>query len=1044
MHVTYAGGSTGAHLYVALGTEWIFLTGPSAEGSQTVSLHPDEPMLVQVVGDGIGDYRITFTPPPPFGTLIDGTRRAAHVGTSAVPRSVNHPLQVTMVRRERALATLAPLGQASSIAWHPPKVLGAKGPYLDFNVGQALNGDPLPPLRIPLLPRGNQDEPLPFDLPDSTYTPSNGGFTLATPQVVVRLTLDPQNSGYFWVKFHGSAESPPFAAYHFQFPVWPGPWSASRQARVVSDRSASGSAHNYETSLTGYFHWSGMVQTAPTNTWTLSDWRIEGQPPVRTVLGKREGVSGGSGNFGEWFVASTVTDTTETKTSAQDAAVAERRVQSYRAFDRWLTEDPLEGIQTLIAPHELIEGTGGSSYITRYFQDPRAQTVTGSESSSQFRTITDAASTGKKVYETWLDSSPAFNPAAGWGSEVSPNGCALTTITYEAASELASFQLPRSLVRTVGATTLARTEITYSVEGQVIAALRKDYASPTEQVTSLVKWYRPDATDPMLRSRPRSLQHPGGAKHSYAYKAGATEFQIVQLSGTSGDGTLVDGLPDFGAIDPLHLIPLRSTKTVETFRSGRLTRRETWVYLGGGGAAPVFNGGTAVAWETFDYTPDGRLTRRSGSNNTEYAATWAGVRKLHEQDETGLRTVFHYDSMDRVIALEREAAGGVPAQATSFTYDAANRLRFQRNGPVDFSGQPNGEQLVTEFRYDVGGRLTQRVDPGGTANAVTAAEGITTNFYYTNGDRDVVAVRADGNQRVIRYFDGRVRTFDGTAVVTPKSYTYTLDAAGRLVRTVLLASERPGTTTHDWLGRILEHQANGPLQDNGQAWPIATIHRYDSRGLLAATNVTLLSGGTPLSLAAERVFDYDEFGHLKASGLNLDGSPGLQESSSDRLTTKESRYFLDSNSAWWLQTTTRLYHTTGSAAYHTSHEFIRLTQFASGQTSQVDHLDFHNNRTSTTTSFQPAQKARLVTSLAADGTKKIAALVGSLAVSEQVINDSGAAAQPVTFAYDAQGRLRQATSPRGIVTRHEYYPGTSQRRQTFEGRNELGQEIGAA
>jgi RHS repeat-associated protein len=1044
MHVSYTGGSPVAFLQVSLATESVFLSGPSAEGSQAIALHPDEAMLVQVVGDGIGDYRITFTPPPPFGTLIDGSRRAAHVGTSATPRPLNHPLQVTMVRRERVLPASTPLGQASSIAWHPPKVLGAKGPYIEFNVGQALNGDSLPPLRIPLLPRGTEDEPLPFDLPDSTYNPLNGGFTLVTPQVVVRLSLDPQSPGFFWVKFHGAAESPAFAAYHFQFPVWPGHWSASRQARVVSDRSASGSAHNYETNLTGYFHWSGMVQTAPTNTWTLSDWRIEGQPPLRTLLGKREGISGGSGNFGEWFVASTVTDTTETKRSAQDTAVVERRVQSYRAFDRWLTEDPLEGIQTLIAPHELIEGSGSGSYVTRYFQDPRAQTITGSEAPSQYRTLTDASLSGRKVYETWLNSSPSFNPAAGWGSEVTPNGSAVTTVTYESASDLAAFQLPRSIIRTAGTTTLARTEITYTVEGQIIAGLRKDYASPTEQVTSVVKWHRPDATNPTLRSRPRSLQNTSGAKQSYAYKASATELQIVQLSGTSGGGTLVEGLPDFGAVDPLHLIPLRSTKTVETFRSGRLTRRETWVYLGGGGAAPVFNNGSAVAWETFDYTADGRLMRRTGSNNTEYTANWAGSRKLHEADETGLRTLVYYDAMDRVIALEREAAGGIPTQATSFTYDAANRVRYHRSGPIDSSGQPSGEQLSTEHRYDLGGRLTHRIEPGGTANAHTPAQGITTAYSYTNGDRDVVAVRADGNQRVIRFVDGRVRSFDGTAVVTPKSYTYTLDDGGRLVMTTLQANQRPTTVTQDWLGRTTESRASGPIQESGLAWPIATTHRYDSGGLLAAINVAELSEPAPLALSAERAFEYDEFGSLKASGLNLDGVPGLQEASSDRLTVTESKYYLDSNSAWWLQTTTKLYHTTGSAAYHTSHQFIRLTQFASGQTSQVDHLDFHNNRTSASASFHPLQKARIVTSQAADATKRVTTTIGGLVLTEQILNDAGSAAQPTVLVYDAQGRLRQSTSPRGIVTRHDYYAGTHQRRQTYEGRNEFGQEIAVA
>ncbi len=98
MHVSYSGGSPSAHLHVSLGTESLRLDGSAAEGAFSVSLHPEEAMLVQIMGDGIGDYRVSFSPPPPFGMIIEVARRSAFASASASPRPVNHPLLVTMVR----------------------------------------------------------------------------------------------------------------------------------------------------------------------------------------------------------------------------------------------------------------------------------------------------------------------------------------------------------------------------------------------------------------------------------------------------------------------------------------------------------------------------------------------------------------------------------------------------------------------------------------------------------------------------------------------------------------------------------------------------------------------------------------------------------------------------------------------------------------------------------------------------------------------------------------------------------------------------------
>jgi RHS repeat-associated protein len=1044
MEVKHSGGTANAMLRVTLGAQTILLEGSAADEAQSIALEPDETTLLQVTGEGVGDYQITFNPPAHYATLINGYRQAAYSSAFATPRPVNHILPVTLVRREARTAGAQPLGQASTIAWHPPKTLGYMAPYIDFHVGQALNGEPLPSLRIPLLPRFSSDAPLTIDLPDCSYSPTSGGFELITPQVVVRLSLDPQTAGHFHLSFHSDLNSTPFARYNFLFPLWPLAWNAARQVRVVNDGSVSGIGRNYETSIEGFFTQTGMGQIAPANSWTISDWRLEGHSPLRTITARRDAIGGGREDTPfTWYLSGTLTDTIEVKGGASESAAAEKIVRVYQSFDR--NNDAPE---VLFAPLSITSGVSPRTYVTQFFQDPRAPTVLGTRSPTQYHRFVDTDSSESRIHETWLDNSPTFDATAGAGSKINSNQSAITTIAYDTSPALVGYRLPVSKIRKVGTATIGRETSTYALNGDILTAQQATFATadPGDHVLTTLRWYRPDAPAAILRQRPHSVHHASGAQQSFGYKSASDELQIAILSGTVSGGNTVTGLPDFGNVASIQLHPHRSTLTVETFRRGLLTRRETRVYIGGIGNAPAFNSGDPVTWENFEYTADGRLRRRSASNNTSYEAEWSGSRKRWERDETGLKTTFHHDAMDRVVAVETESAAGLPAQTVSFTYDAAHRIRFRRVGPVDANGlpAPASEQLVTEFRYDQGGRLAQRIDPGGATDGSYAAQGITTSYQYSHGDRDVVETRAGSDRSVTRYADGRPHTVSGTAVVTPETSTYALDASGRNAATVVYAGQRPRITLTDWLGRETASQINGPIQEGGFSRPIVTTLRYDSRGLLATSSVAEMNGTTPLPLSAERRFEYDEFGALRASGLDLDGTPGLQASATDRFTDSETRFYADANGTWWLLTTTKLYHTNGAATFHTGQRFNRLTGFASGQTSQVDHLDFHNNRTSESTVVNSFQKTRVVTAQAADSTKRVTTTVGALTLSEQRFNDAGGADQPATYTYDAQGRLRQVTSPRGIVTRHEYHSGTAQRRRTYDGRNELGQEIATA
>ncbi|HCN28430.1 MAG TPA: hypothetical protein DIT64_06600 [Verrucomicrobiales bacterium] len=1048
LQASISGSAANAWLRVTfLGSDVLRLDGAAAEETSVLDLPLDEPALLQVTGEGVGDFRLVLTPPAQLTPLVGGVRQGGYISTHASPRPVYQVLPVTLVQRgTTGRATLA-LGQASSIAWHPPKILGSRAPYIDFEVGAALNGDPLPPLRIPLLPRGADSEALPVDLPDSLYAPAVGGFELITPQVVARLTLDPQTIGSFWISFHTDAAAAPYARYHFQFPVWPGHWSASRQVRVVSDGSVDGTGRNYETTLNGYFTDAGMLHIAPSNTWTVADWRVIGQSPLRFVQGRRDVIASGGTETtpGAWYQTGVWHDTIEVRAGGPGGEIAELSRYVYHSFDRW-GGDPLVPPQSVFVLQEHVAGSAPKSYSTLHHQDPRAPSVHGSRSPAGLVRLTDSDSFQEKTYTTWLDQSPGFVPTAAHGAQIAPNNSIRTTTQFETSPALFAYRLPVSIISESNGTRIGRNDTAYSLDGEIVRAVRTQHASsaPGDAVTSVARWFRPDATVAALRGRPVSIRQPGGAQWSFAYRISGTELQVATLVGADSGGIAVTSLPDFGPVDEIRLLPMRSTLTVETFSRGLLVRRETRVYLGGAGSAPTFNSGAPVAWEDFEYTVEGRIRRRTASDNTRYSAEWSGARMLSQSDETGLVTTFRHDPMDRILVAETEAAADQPARAVAFVYDAAHRVRTRRVGASDADGFPLGEQLVTEYRYDHGGRPYQRTDPGGATDGGVPAPGIVTDIAHANGDRDITETRGDATFSVRRFNDGRLRDISGTAALPPRVFAYSVESSGWLLSQVTLGAVRSQLTFSDWLGRTREQRRNGVIQADGQSRLIVTTHRFNVRGLLATIFEAENQGSSWVPYGAERVYEYDEFGSVKASGLNLNGEAGLQPSSSDRMTVTESRYFQDASQAWWVQSTTHVYHTNGNNAAHTGQQFRRLTQFTPNQSDQIDRLDYYNNRSSIVTTFNASQKTRTVSVQATDSTRRVAVSTGGLTISEQRISDAGAAEQAAVFAYDNLGRLRQQTSPRGIVTRLDYHFGTLQPRRQFTGRNAAGQEIQAA
>jgi len=63
------------------------------------------------------------------------------------------------------------------------------------------------------------------------------------------------------------------------------------------------------------------------------------------------------------------------------------------------------------------------------------------------------------------------------------------------------------------------------------------------------------------------------------------------------------------------------------------------------------------------------------------------------------------------------------------------------------------------------------------------------------------------------------------------------------------------------------------------------------------------------ALSADQLFEYDDFGVLKTSGLHLDTTTGLQTAGTDRCQSYTTDLWKDTNNVWWSRQKTQIYYT---------------------------------------------------------------------------------------------------------------------------------------
>jgi RHS repeat-associated protein len=1010
--------------------------GPESDSGVTFYGTAVDSMSISIQANNLSDYTITFVAQPGYQVFIDGVRKETVTSNDPASFSLTvAPLPSGPSAYVTGSTDQEPLGSASSITWGTPFVPNADvpahsltdWPHLLFNLGLAKNGQQLPPLLISLQGGAGLNVSLTANpvyaaayagVADVTCSVQGNTQVITAPQVIATLTLGPSGSSPFQLTFTRPNESTPFATYFFTPPADGVTWDPNNggPGTVTVTKSIAGSSRVYETDFSDYNRtWYSMP-------WAYDDWHAQGQPVQRHVS-----LTDGTTASPTEIAIMQVTDGNGTVVTSTKFNYYDITLVQWVGFGGTGCTNGGGDVATNVAPlSDKIEGYGGpNTYDTHYYFTPTSGLQYGQALPDGLTTMAGLnVLQPTSTYRSWCNQSPTESDYIN-AVNISPNGSAETDYTYTNDWNGAAV-LVGSARTSVSGTLLNQIANSYdfsqSANGQplVVTAAAASVDASGSTLTTISKTYRPDTPDSTYSGLPYSVQKPDGTKVDYAYEsgsydgsqnftpgAGGTDTRITTLYGVASGGTPTTNLPSGVQIDSIGLVANRSTETVDIRQDGLLARRETWVYDG--------SSFEQLSWQTFTYNDAGCQTSQQFSNGTSTSANFDGDLETSSTDVDGLTTSYAYDSMGRLTAITRAAVGSVPAQCTAYTYDGDNRITSTSIGPV------GGEQLVTTKQYDTGGRLVSE----------TSSSGVTTNYSYANGGQVVTESIAPGtpaaaSQTTTNYADGRVQSITGNAVVN-QSDTYDFDSAGRPRHTMTFGGSvtRTQATMTDFLGNTVEEDTGG-FGSSGSK--IVTQNNYNSLGQLARVHIALVPAsiwqGPAQPLSADRLIQYDAFGAVAASGLDLNGNGSLDPGGTDRFTSTSTTLSKDANGVWWNVDTTQTYSTNNSSASNQVQSWIQLSGLGNGVISHTVNYDYFNNATTTTVQVKPGTQATVQTTVDPNGASTVQTTLDGLLTSVQTIDPAGTVQYSTTYAYDAQGRQVSTTDSRTGTAQTAYKSGT--------------------
>ena len=307
------------------------------------------------------------------------------------------------------------------------------------------------------------------------------------------------------------------------------------------------------------------------------------------------------------------------------------------------------------------------------------------------------------------------------------------------------------------------------------------FGNPTNLRT--VTRYYPKSVGPES-GKINSQLSPDGQLISYLYESGtfSPSPDPERAIFTAGDGPALRVTKIYGTEQSPGGISEQTMKeTTISDAFGNEVMQEIYIKT-----APGFE---RVSWSYHTYDDEGRLIETLYSNHTRTEAEWSCCGKQSSTDIYGITTSFQYDDLKRITKSVNEATGVV----TEFSYDAAGRQlsSVERNG---------GLARTQSSRFDISGRLVEKISPAG----------LKTTFHYDRGKTPITY--PGGGERITEtYLDGRLKSITGLAALN-RFYCYGVNPDGsQWARETIAKKDSPRfvKTTMDMLGRVIQTERPG-------------------------------------------------------------------------------------------------------------------------------------------------------------------------------------------------------------------------------------------
>jgi YD repeat-containing protein len=405
------------------------------------------------------------------------------------------------------------------------------------------------------------------------------------------------------------------------------------------------------------------------------------------------------------------------------------------------------------------------------------------------------------------------------------------------------------------------------------------------------------------------------------------------------------------------------TKTVTVKNSsGGLLSESSYTYPGN----LLIAQSLATAWDSF-----GRPIEFRDLDNLAFSQSFSCCGLQSETDRDGVTTVYERDNLQRLRSWTRGAL------TSRFTLD------------------PFGRTTKTQ-RCAAGSTITTSsttFDSFGSARSTSDALNRTSTVADStdsSGHRVVTTTAPGGATRIETFtLDGALLSVAGTAAA-PVHYEYGADASGALVKETRLGSDTgSGPATTEWTRSYTDFAGR----------PSKTVYAD------AATSLSFYNPKGQLSRSVDpdgvqTLYDYDSFGRLSVTALDMDRDGVIDFDGTDRI-TRQTRSYSTAHGATVERTVTDIWSTANSAAPTTVATIERAVDGLHTWTTA------NGLTASTATVFDSVAGTRTEIITAPDLTSAVRTFTAGRLTCEARLAVDSSVLEIVRYGYDAHGRLTE-------------------------------------